>query len=220
MLFSHIKKLIASNKFQVTVTGDDNPQEGPRLAIINPIPSRQPTYNYSILETEPSRHHHLIPHHFTCLRCTVVNMGNQRILRGVTVATFIPGFALCLAHGIASQEPLPAVGIIPMFFSVVLGSVMLAVTSKGQPLKLKQRARADNDPENFLDPSLDDEDDNDELHVKHPILLFFADSTLATLHMLLLVLTWISLGGWHQYYYNHAFTVLATYATVPMLTDL
>ncbi|KAK6949623.1 hypothetical protein Daesc_009706 [Daldinia eschscholtzii] len=48
-------------------------------------------------------------------------MADSRTLRIVTVATFLPAFPLCLAHGVVSGSPAPAVGLVPLAFSAGAG---------------------------------------------------------------------------------------------------
>ncbi|KAI5859527.1 hypothetical protein GGS23DRAFT_600228 [Durotheca rogersii] len=53
-------------------------------------------------------------------------MADQRTLRVVTAATFIPAFPLCIAHGVVSGSPTPAVGLVPLAFSAAAGVFLLA----------------------------------------------------------------------------------------------
>ncbi|KAK5133711.1 hypothetical protein LTR08_007465 [Meristemomyces frigidus] len=47
-------------------------------------------------------------------------------LRLVTIFTWIPAFALLLAHGNITGRAMPATGIVPMTFSAIIGIVHIA----------------------------------------------------------------------------------------------
>ncbi len=49
-----------------------------------------------------------------------------RPLRQTTVVSFIPAFPLCLAHGILSRSPVPAVGLVPLAVSAASGIALLS----------------------------------------------------------------------------------------------
>ncbi|KAK0720260.1 hypothetical protein B0H67DRAFT_483792, partial [Lasiosphaeris hirsuta] len=46
-------------------------------------------------------------------------MAEIRTLRGVSIGSLIPGFALCIAHGVLSHDVVPAVGLAPLAVSAV-----------------------------------------------------------------------------------------------------
>lgn len=49
----------------------------------------------------------------------------QRPLRTITILNFIPAFPLCIAHGVLSNHPFPAVGLVALFLSAVFGVLIL-----------------------------------------------------------------------------------------------
>jgi peptidoglycan/LPS O-acetylase OafA/YrhL len=54
-----------------------------------------------------------------------IDWAGPRPLRLATVLSFVPAFPLCLAHGVASHTPVPAVGLVPLAFSAGLGVALL-----------------------------------------------------------------------------------------------
>ncbi|KAF5013608.1 hypothetical protein FDECE_413 [Fusarium decemcellulare] len=93
----------------------------------------------------------------------------HRTFRLVAIASFLPAFPLCLAHGILSHNPVPAVGLVPLAFSASSAVFLL-------------RRHAN--------------DDHDGLARKlsHPVLVFVLDVILAAAFMVVLVFTWIGKG--------------------------
>lgn len=60
-------------------------------------------------------------------------------LRKVTIFTFPPAFILCLIHGIISGQAVPALGLIPLFGSTVVGMFLMyrdQITFAGSPISL------------------------------------------------------------------------------------
>jgi hypothetical protein len=60
-------------------------------------------------------------------------------LRKATVFVYPPAFILCLAHGIAAECAVPAVGLIPLFFSSLLGAFLMyrdKIAFGGSPITL------------------------------------------------------------------------------------
>ncbi|KPM40593.1 hypothetical protein AK830_g5965 [Neonectria ditissima] len=112
-------------------------------------------------------------------------------LRIVTIATFLPAFPLCIAHGVLSHHPVPAVGLVPLAFSAS-GAIFL----------LRRR-------------TADRHDDGKGLAAKlsHPVLVFACDVILAAALMVVLVFTWIAPGG------SPSLSMLAAYATIPLLVN-
>ncbi|KAI8719303.1 hypothetical protein NCS52_00710900 [Fusarium sp. LHS14.1] len=92
---------------------------------------------------------------------------SHRTFRLITIASFLPAFPLCLAHGILSHNPVPAVGLVPLAFSAS-GGVFL----------LRRR----------------DDDAGLALKLSHPVLVFVCDVILSAAFMVVLVFTWISKG--------------------------
>ena len=60
-------------------------------------------------------------------------------LRKVTIFAFPPAFILCLIHGIIAEVAVPALGLIPMFASAVLGAFLMyrdKISFGGSPVSL------------------------------------------------------------------------------------
>ncbi|KAK8104577.1 uncharacterized protein PG998_011610 [Apiospora kogelbergensis] len=163
----------------------------------------------------------------------------QAPLRVVTIATFLPAFALCIAHGVRSGRPVPAVGLVPLAFSSG-SSVFLLVRQRRdiqRSRKNKHRARQayhnDNDgvvearpltqPQQETEDGeghqqqqhhrQEDDDDAASTHPRRPVLTFLADVVLAAALMVVLVFTWIQTGG------SAELAMLAAYATIPLLVN-
>jgi hypothetical protein len=54
------------------------------------------------------------------------NGRSDRQLRIFTIATLLPAFALLIPSGVVTYQPLPAIGLIPMTMSALLGLFTLA----------------------------------------------------------------------------------------------
>jgi hypothetical protein len=54
------------------------------------------------------------------------NGRSDRQLRIFTIATLLPAFALLIPSGVVTYQPLPAIGLIPMAMSALLGLFTLA----------------------------------------------------------------------------------------------
>ncbi|KAF4500007.1 nucleosomal binding [Fusarium agapanthi] len=92
---------------------------------------------------------------------------SHRTLRLVAIASFLPAFPLCIAHGVLSNDAAPAVGLAPLAFS-----------SGGSLFLLRRRER-----------------DGGLAHkLSHPVMAFGFDVVLAAACMIVLVFTWISNG--------------------------
>ncbi|KAK8061760.1 hypothetical protein PG994_008126 [Apiospora phragmitis] len=113
-------------------------------------------------------------------------------LRVVAIATFLPAFALCVAHGARSGRPVPVVGLVPLAFSSGL-SIFLLVRQRRYNKKNKSKKK--------------------QAQPRNPVLTFFADVVLAAALMVVLVFTWIQTGG------SAELAMLAAYATIPLLIN-
>jgi len=60
----------------------------------------------------------------------------DRPLRLLTILAWIPAFALALPHGIETHLLCPAIGVLPMTFSVCIGIIHLAGKSKSRGINL------------------------------------------------------------------------------------
>ncbi|KAK4191328.1 hypothetical protein QBC35DRAFT_487937 [Podospora australis] len=79
----------------------------------------------------------------------------QRPLRTITILNFIPAFPLCIAHGALSHKPFPAVGLIPLFFSAVLG--VLIIPSPCNPRQVQHDHEHDGSDRGLLTPDLEEQ---------------------------------------------------------------
>lgn len=52
-----------------------------------------------------------------------VNDPGDRVLRIITVLTFMPGLALLIPHGVMSRRVVPALGLVPLFLSAIFGLI-------------------------------------------------------------------------------------------------
>jgi hypothetical protein len=126
-----------------------------------------------------------------------------RTLRIIAVASFIPSFALCIAHGVLSHKPVPAVGLVPQAFSVATSIALLRAA--------RSHSR-DADVESI------DSGRHSTFSIRalltHPIVVFIHDIILAAALMIVLVFTWTHHGR------SASLSMLAAYATLPILTSL
>ncbi|PNY26576.1 Uncharacterized protein TCAP_03496 [Tolypocladium capitatum] len=124
----------------------------------------------------------------------------EHAARLLLVGAFIPAFPLCLVHGILSHHPVPAVGLVPQAVSVAVAALLLRVRRAG-------------------DAAVVDDEEGDERNVvrerlTHPVTIFVVDAILAAALMVVLVFTWTTHTG------NASLSMLAAYATIPLLTSL
>ncbi|KAK3359491.1 hypothetical protein B0T25DRAFT_472356 [Lasiosphaeria hispida] len=140
-------------------------------------------------------------------------MAEIRTLRGVSIGSLVPGFALCIAHGVLSRDTVPAVGLAPLAVSAAVGIFFLAAGPR------QQHAHSDPDHPPDLEDTPEDEDHEARGAVvrflTHRIVVFFADSILAAALMVVLVFTWVRAGDT----YRSDMAMLAGYATLPLLVN-
>ncbi|KAI0179015.1 hypothetical protein GGR52DRAFT_284928 [Hypoxylon sp. FL1284] len=152
-------------------------------------------------------------------------MANTRTLRIATAATFLPAFPLCIAHGVVSQTPAPAVGLVPLAVSASVGVFLMS----RQSAKDKRAAREpepagggegqEQQQEGGRQDAQQSQQPNDEstFTLDHPILVFAVDTILSAALLAVLVLTWISSSSRST---NGAVkATLAAYATMPLLAN-
>ncbi|RFU77443.1 nucleosomal binding [Trichoderma arundinaceum] len=125
-----------------------------------------------------------------------------RPLRILAVASFIPSFALCIAHGVLSHKPVPAVGLVPQAVSVVT-SIALLRTSRDRSPDADVASIGSGRRSTFSVRAL----------LTHPIIVFIHDMILAAALMVVLVFTWTHHGR------SASLSMLAAYATLPLLTS-
>lgn len=144
-----------------------------------------------------------------------------RSLRIVTIATFLPAFALCLAHGIVTKSPVPAVGLVPLAFSSGTSIFLLARHAKKKHQQqhfgsageeTRTGGRDDYDNRNAAEPQLE------EHALTHSVLVFVVDAVLAAALMVVLAFTWVRNGASRRG--GNTMVMLASYATIPLLVNL
>ncbi|KAK3326179.1 hypothetical protein B0H66DRAFT_600313 [Apodospora peruviana] len=142
---------------------------------------------------------------------------DARLLRIITIATFLPAFPLCIAHGTLSHNPVPAVGLVPLAFSASVSIFLLSRhRSKGK--------KVDDDGEEGAGASHLGEEHHElaeperrspEAALAHPILVFFVDAILAAALMVVLVFTWIRTPVTN----SPDLAMLAAYTTMPLFVN-
>ena len=90
-------------------------------------------------------------------------------LRVLITLSFIPAFPLCVAHGVLSHHPVPAVGLVP-----------LAVSATGSVVLIR---------------STTDDAGGSDGKTPRPVPVFFYDLFMAAALMVVLVFTWITREG-------------------------
>ncbi|OTB04783.1 hypothetical protein M426DRAFT_11150 [Hypoxylon sp. CI-4A] len=165
-------------------------------------------------------------------------MADNRTLRIVTVATFLPAFPLCLAHGVISSRATPSVGLVPLAFSAIAGILLSRQsterqapydTERGntveegeqQEQEQEQEQRPEEHEEEDLEVVQHHQEAPGSLTLKptrsHPILVFAIDSVLSAALMVVLVFTWIDSSEGSTSSAESA--MLAAYSTVPILIN-
>ncbi|KAI1774497.1 hypothetical protein F4818DRAFT_418095 [Hypoxylon cercidicola] len=154
-------------------------------------------------------------------------MADNRTLRIVTAANFLPAFPLCLAHGVVSKSPAPAVGLVPLAFSAGAGVFLVSRHSSKKKQAAPEPERGDvgegQEQEQVQEQGQGDiqqpqgPSNASKPAKSNPILVFAADTILAAALMIVLVFTWIDSSSGSS---NSAETVmLAAYATMPLLVN-
>ncbi|KAL7799433.1 hypothetical protein V8C43DRAFT_275065 [Trichoderma afarasin] len=124
-----------------------------------------------------------------------------RPLRIAAVVSFVPSFALCIAHGVLSHNPVPAVGLVPQAVSVVTSIALLRTAGHRQEADVESI-----ESEGHSGISI-------RAILTHPIVVFIHDVVLAAALMIVLVFTWTHHGR------SASLSMLAAYATLPILTS-
>jgi len=157
-------------------------------------------------------------------------MADARLLRIVTIATFLPAFGLGIAHGTLSHDLVPAVGLVPLAFSSSFAIFLLSRHRKRAKAKQRQseveteeagtsqsqEETAHDHGDGELQSLLARPHDHSSAPVAHPILVFLADAILAAALMVVLVFTWVGAGSG----YSAELAMLAAYTTIPLLINL
>jgi hypothetical protein len=132
---------------------------------------------------------------------------SARTLRVASVASFLLAFPLCLIHGVLSHDPAPAVGLVPLSSSAAAALFFLR-----RPRHRPGRS----DDEGIRETAERSSEETEDLAARRPIIVFLADVAHGVALMVVLVFTWIQ----HRGRGNVALSMLAAYATIPLLVDL
>ncbi|KAK0662158.1 hypothetical protein DIS24_g2149 [Lasiodiplodia hormozganensis] len=117
---------------------------------------------------------------------------NAILLRRITIFIFLPAFPLLLAHGVAGHRPFPALGLLPLAGSAVLGGFVLyrdRVTVSGSAIQQLSTSG-----------------------------VFFADVLLTALYLAILIASWVTLTT-NSWRYDSSLVILGTYGTVGLLAN-
>ncbi|KAI1088638.1 hypothetical protein F5B19DRAFT_413048 [Rostrohypoxylon terebratum] len=159
-------------------------------------------------------------------------MADVRPLRITTVATFLPAFPLLLAHGVVSNSPAPAVGLVPLAVSASTGIFLLSRQSarkqqsaepergdieEGQAREHPVEQEPGLEQEFAQQPPERSEPPAPTSNRNHPILVFAVDTMLAAALMVVLVFTWIDSSSGSTNSAESA--MLAAYGTIPLLIN-
>jgi hypothetical protein len=111
-------------------------------------------------------------------------------LRRITIYSFPPAFIMLLIHGIGTGVPFPALGLLPLAASALLGAIILyreRILGLGSPIQ------------SLSEPNI-----------------FYSDVTIAVFMIAMLIPTWILLDNpW-----DRGMIVLGTYGSVFMMVNL
>ncbi|KAI1105765.1 hypothetical protein F4804DRAFT_111321 [Jackrogersella minutella] len=163
-------------------------------------------------------------------------MADTRTLRIVTAATFLPAFPLCVAHGVVSSSPAPAVGLVPLAFSAGAGIFLISRQSarERRPTPEPELERGNVGEEGHEEEQEREQEQEGTSQPQeqsdtaapapaptptqtHPILVFAVDTILSAALMVVLVFTWIDSSSGSTNSAESA--MLAAYATIPLLIN-
>ncbi|CAG9955176.1 unnamed protein product [Clonostachys rosea f. rosea IK726] len=122
-------------------------------------------------------------------------------LRWALILSYLPAFALLIAHGSLSHRVVPAIGLLPLSFSVASAIFTYRIRSSKQ-----QDEEADHDEDATTTPR-----ERFRIAITHPLTIFALDILLAASLMIVLVFTWTS------HTRSASLSMLAAYATIPLL---
>lgn len=134
-------------------------------------------------------------------------------LRVVAAATFIPAFPLLIAEGVVSHHAVPAVGLVPLFFSSGT-SLLIMLRIRAHHHRRRKHSRGSHSSSSSSSSS-ENEDDEAACDPEYPIIYFVFDTILAAALLVVLVFSWTKsdqLSG--------KLATLAAYATIPLLINL
>lgn len=118
------------------------------------------------------------------------NMSSTFFLRRITILSFVPAFIILFVHGISSSWAFPALGILPLAVSAILGALLLH----------RDRVAALGSPIQGLSPGN----------------ILYADSALAIWYLAFLIPTWVFLGRPS----DEGLIILGTYGSVFLMVNL
>jgi hypothetical protein len=188
--------------------------------------SRSQRSGYSSLDSDPnnSRRQPFLSrasYPLLCEECEPIMASTTvRSLRVLSVISFIPGFALLIPAGTESGRILPAIGLLPLFFSSAFNAFLVSAGSyrdaeaRSSPIRI--HAGGDDGGESQLRPGSEERDSSFE--EKHPIVVFLIDTIFAGSLVLVLVFSFIGMGWWR--WMSPGVVILGTYATLPLLANL
>ncbi|KAK4169031.1 hypothetical protein QBC43DRAFT_308550 [Cladorrhinum sp. PSN259] len=153
-----------------------------------------------------------------------------RLLRGITVLTFLPAFPLLIAHGVLSQTLVPAIGLAPLLVSAVVGLFLISRYRARDRRRQKSLAGGQyvddsvhghaahhHPPDESVGWEGEDEANGEEEETvfTHRILVFFTDAGLTVGFAVVLVFTWVKteMSG------DAILAMLAAYGTIPLLMN-
>ncbi|KAL0930403.1 uncharacterized protein CTRU02_214478 [Colletotrichum truncatum] len=119
----------------------------------------------------------------------MVSPSTNIVLRKISIISFVPAFIILFIHGIISSCPFPALGILPLSASAVLGLFIVRrdfIAALGSPIQA-------------LSPSN----------------IFFADLFLGVFHFIFLLISWVVI----REPWDRGQIVLGTYGTVPLMVN-
>lgn len=117
-------------------------------------------------------------------------MSSTVILRKITIYSFPPALIMLLIHGIGSSYAFPALGLLPLACSTLLGLLLLH----------RDQVAAFGSPFQMLSPSN----------------IFFADSSIAAFLLACLIPTWVFLDRPD----DEGMIILGTYCSVFLMVNL
>lgn len=138
-----------------------------------------------------------------------------KLFRTLTWVAFIPALPMLLAHGLMSKRAFPVTGLVPQSLSTAAGIWLLRRQSK----KSRQESTGQDDGdimssvEDAVESGMHEIDSVGE-KLTHPFLVFAFDIAIAAGIMVVLVYTWRSSSN------SAALSMLAAYATIPLILSL
>lgn len=149
-------------------------------------------------------------------------------LRLVFVLSYLPSIPLGITHGVLSHKVVPALGLLPLTASAATAIAAYRLREKIAEIDEERRQQAQeadvahaDDDEEAADSELYGEDTETgtaaakfRAAITHPVTVFVFDVVLAAATMIVLVFTWVDHG------HRSNMSMLAAYATIPLLVNL